>query len=42
MAGEVGIPASMADDYYEKSLATSKEIIKDGDMTCIIRMQIKV
>lgn len=28
--GEVGIPASMADDYYRKSLAASKEIIKDG------------
>ena len=28
--GEVGLPASMADDYYRKSLAASKEIIKDG------------
>lgn len=28
--GEVGIPASMADDYYRKSLAASKEIFKDG------------
>lgn len=28
--GEVGIPASKASDYYEKSLAASKEILKGG------------
>lgn len=28
--GEVGIPSSMADEYYRKSLAASKEIIEQG------------
>lgn len=28
--GEVGIPASMADNYYQKSLTASKEIIESG------------